>query len=402
MLYEIDRFVKRAVEAMLMFAAIIVTLAAGTPAASAADADVVTVRVPEGGIQPQARVDERGRIHLIFVTGDPKRGDVHYSRSDDGAKTFSKPIRINSQPNSVIAIGTIRGPHLAVGKGGRVHVAWMGSDKAEPKGANNSVPMLYARMNDAGDAFESQRNLISRRAGLDGGGSVAADAEGNVYVAWHAPDNPRQHEEEKRHIWVVRSGDEGRTFDEETAANPTPTGVCGCCGMRVFADHNGNVLALYRSATAMVNRDIFLLASKDKGKSFTAENVGPWRVGKCVMSTASLVEGPRGALLAAWEQEEQVYTSRLDPTTLKPSEPQPLSGTGKNPKHPVAAFDANGRSVVAWTEGTGWNKGGDVAWQVFDPLGRPVTGSKGRVNGLPTWSVPAVVPGPGGQFIVIY
>lgn len=48
--------------------------------------------------------------------------------------------------------------------------------------------MLYTRLNDAGDGFEPQRNVIQKRPGLDGGGSIAADAEGNVYVAWHAPN----------------------------------------------------------------------------------------------------------------------------------------------------------------------------------------------------------------------
>jgi DNA-binding beta-propeller fold protein YncE len=43
--------------------------------------------------------------------------------------------------------------------------------------------MLYARLDDAGTAFEPQRNLIQVAAGLDGGGSVAADQAGNVYVA---------------------------------------------------------------------------------------------------------------------------------------------------------------------------------------------------------------------------
>ena len=42
--------------------------------------------------------------------------------------------------------------------------------------------MLYTRLNDQGTAFEPQRNLMLRTFGLDGGGTVAADAAGNVYV----------------------------------------------------------------------------------------------------------------------------------------------------------------------------------------------------------------------------
>ena len=42
--------------------------------------------------------------------------------------------------------------------------------------------MLYTRLNDAGTAFEPQRDLIRMARGLDGGGAVAADGVGNVYV----------------------------------------------------------------------------------------------------------------------------------------------------------------------------------------------------------------------------
>ena len=42
-------------------------------------------------------------------------------------------------------------------------------------------------MNDSGTAFETERNVIHAAYGLDGGGSVAADDQANVYVAWHAP-----------------------------------------------------------------------------------------------------------------------------------------------------------------------------------------------------------------------
>src|SRR5207253_4479287 len=58
-------------------------------------------------------------------------------------ETFSEPLRVNRHPGSAIAIGNIRGAHLAVGKNGRVHVAWMGSSKATPKGPRDASPMLY-------------------------------------------------------------------------------------------------------------------------------------------------------------------------------------------------------------------------------------------------------------------
>src|SRR5438067_203097 len=85
--------------------------------------DVTLMRVPDGGIQPQVAVDAKGAIHMIYYSGDGLGGDVFYVRSRDGV-SFSKPMRINTQPGSAIAAGNIRGAHLAVGHNGRVHVAW--------------------------------------------------------------------------------------------------------------------------------------------------------------------------------------------------------------------------------------------------------------------------------------
>ncbi|HLU46506.1 MAG TPA: hypothetical protein VK116_00430, partial [Planctomycetota bacterium] len=89
--------------------------------------DVKVIRVPDGGIQPEVVRDDEGVVHMIYFSGDAKAGDVFYTRSKDDGASFRPPLRVNSQAKSVIAIGTVRGAQLAVGRDGRVHVAWMGA-----------------------------------------------------------------------------------------------------------------------------------------------------------------------------------------------------------------------------------------------------------------------------------
>jgi hypothetical protein len=79
-------------------------------------------------------------------------------------------------------------------------------------------------------------------------------------VAWHG--RGEKEGEENRRVWVARSTDEGKTFSRETAAWNEPTGACGCCGMRAFADRRGRVHLLYRAATDKVDRDMYLLSSE--------------------------------------------------------------------------------------------------------------------------------------------
>ena len=143
--------------------------------------EVLVRRVPEGGIQPEAAIDSRGVLHLLYFAGEPAGGDLFYVRSNDLGATFSTPIRVNSQPGSAIATGTIRGGQLALGRNGRIHVAWNGSDRALPRGAINpdlkkpGAPFLYARSTADGAGFEPQRNLnlarlLARWRRLDRGG----------------------------------------------------------------------------------------------------------------------------------------------------------------------------------------------------------------------------------------
>jgi hypothetical protein len=360
---------------------------------------VAVLRVPNHGIQPQVAVDGQGVVHMIYFRGDPAHGDVFYVRSVKGKEPFSSPIQVNSTSGSAIAIGNIRGPQMAIGKNGRVHVAWNGSDKATPKGPSNESPMMYTRMNDSQAAFEPERNVIHSAYGLDGGGSVAADKAGNVYVAWHAPQ-PNARGEENRCVWVVHSSDEGKSFAPERQAFSKPTGACGCCGMKAFADNAGKIFFLYRSAMEKIHRDMYLLTSGDHAAHFQGEKLHEWEAGTCPMSMESFCQAGN-SVLAAWETADQVYFVRIDPKTGERSVPVSPPGDPKRRKFPVMAANARGQTILAWTEGMGWQKGGSVAWQIFDEKGNPV-GDVGRADGVPTWSLVAAFAHPDGDFVIVY
>ena len=89
---------------------------------------------------------------------------------------------------------------------------------------------------------------------------------------------------------------------------------------------------------------------------------------------------------------------RVDPKTGKVSSPVSPDVKGK---HPVAVGNAAGEVLLAWTEGTGWGKGGAVAWQLYDSEGDTLS-EKGRVDGVPTWSLVAAVAKTDGSFVIIF
>jgi hypothetical protein len=260
--------------------------------------------------------------------------------------------------------------------------------------------MLYARSDAGGTSFEPQRNLMTVTTTLDGGGSIAADAAGGVFAAWHANALDGSDGEDARRVWIARSTNDGETFAGEAPVSDPVTGVCGCCALRLFTDAHGALHLMYRSATDVVHRDIYALVSRDAGRTFSGGRVHDWEIGACPMTSMAMAEAER--LWRAWETDGQVYFQALD--SAEPPLAPPLgasAGDAGSRKHPRLAVLPDGRLLLAWAEGTGWARGGSVAWQAFDSAGRPL-GTGGRQAGLPAWSFPAVVARPDGGFTILY
>jgi hypothetical protein len=351
-----------------------------SPARAISGGIVSIRRLPDGGLQPQVAVGTNGRVHVIYFRGESSHGDVFYMHSTDGRAEWSQSIRVNSTPGTAIATGTVRGAQIALGKGDRIHVAWNGAQSTRP----GVTPMFYTRSDAAHAEFEPQRAVMSDGYDIDGGGAVAADRTGHVYLVWHA-NAPGEQSEGARHVWLARSSDDGQTFERERIAWDQPTGACGCCGLGAFADTRGSLYILFRSAFDVVNRDMYLLTSRDHGEHFLGRKVDRWNVGMCVMSTQAFAEGVAG-VFTAWETKGQVYLARINPDNGRVLWSVGATGEDRTRKHPAIAVNSRGQVLFAWTEKTAWNKGGSAAWQLLDGDGH-VASPVGQAKGVPVWGL---------------
>lgn len=353
--------------------------------------DVVTRRVPDGGIQPRAILDARGVLHLLYFKGDPGGGDLFYVTSRDLGRTFSRPVRVNSTPASVIATGTMRGGQMAIGRAGRVHAAWMVT-------TTKPAVVRYTR-SGADGRFEAERTMPTTTADLDAP-AVAADDSGHVYVGWHGHAKDTPGKEESRAVWIRVSNDEGKTFAPERPAWTQPTGACGCCGLEFYADRTGTLFVLYRAAIESVHRDMYLLESTDHGAQFRGSAVQRWDINACPMSSMSFAENAR-ELFAAWETEGQVYAGLVDRARAAVQSPfAPPKGEAPR-KHPRLALTRSGEVMLAWADGAGWAKGGQLRYDVFDSGGKPLAQTV-TVDALPIWSFGAPVAAPDGRIVLFY
>jgi hypothetical protein len=150
-----------------------------------------------------------------------------------------------------------------------------------------------------------------------------------------------------------------------------------------------------------VERDMTLLVSRDQGKRFERMVLDGWRINQCTMSSESIAEGPKG-VLAAWETKGQVWFGQVSPQSSSSTSRIPAPGSTGDRKHPALACNAQGQTILVWTEGTGWQRGGALAWQVFDSAGQP-TPDRGRIDdGVPVWSLATVVARADGSFVIIH
>ena len=351
---------------------------------------VAIVAVPDGGIQPQAAVDDAGIIHLLYFKGEAAGGDLYYIQLTKPDQKTWQPIRVNSIPGSALATGSVRGGQIALGRDRRVHIAWHGSKPLEGK---SSVPVWYTRSEADGLSFQPQRAVSGPAEGLDGG-TVAADRSGHVVVAWHAMGS--RPGEGNRLVYLARSADDGATFSGEAPATAAPVGACGCCGIRALFDRAGALHVLYRAATDGTHRDTTWL-TVDGATVRPPVRVHPWELETCPMTTYALAETPDG-LAAAWETAQQIYSATLSAATGTVVRLSAIPGTGSR-KHPSIAVTPAGNRLIAWTEGTAWKRGGTLAWSLTDRNGVQIAAAS-NAGPVPVWGLVSAVSMLDGSFVI--
>src|SRR6266511_2569830 len=76
------------------FGLVVLFCLSGFYLAASESRQVKLIRTPDGGIQPQAAVDSKGVVHLIYYKGEADNGDIFYVRQKLGENTFSSPIPV--------------------------------------------------------------------------------------------------------------------------------------------------------------------------------------------------------------------------------------------------------------------------------------------------------------------
>jgi hypothetical protein len=317
------------------------------PAAGADDraSKVTTVPVPAVGGPVIAKTDSVGTVHLLCDSQDGPK----YARSTDGGVTFSAAIPVVSGGSQTAGL-EYAAWDMAVGKGGRVHVA-MSTNAWKLKLPQEEWGYFYANLDPGSSAFSPVRT-INRKPSE--GFSLAADDKGNVTACWLSDK-----------LYANVSHDNGETFAPFIELDPRYN-PCNCCTTSAAYGEDGRLAVFYREETDN-ERDMFLvLWDQDRGR-MERKRVSrtPWKIDACPM-TYYTISRERGGFVAAWPTRGQIYFARLDGQgdPLPPGEIETPGRSGM--RTGVLALTAPDRSTLV-----AWKKGDELGWQLYGADGRP-------------------------------
>ena len=363
--------------------------------ASCLDAPVpVTVlRVPDGGRMPQAAVDGTGAIHLMYFRVAITGGDLVYVRRGPGDAEWSERIAVNREPRSAIGMGPMDGGDMALVRSAaddtwRLHAVWFLPDP---------LRFLYARSTVDDTGFEPQRVLWELGdTVVEARPTVKADAQGRVFVAWHAP-TVEGADDAHAAMFLMRSNDGGDSFEPPVIVSPPTEGACGCCSPEAFATDD-TLWVSYRGAGDNLRRGQRLLTSTDGGHTFEDTLIQAWPVGACPVTTTTFARRDTSPLIA-WETEGQVYVAPVDDVGAAVS---PDDAPRFRRKNPAIATNQSGETLLAWGDAPGYRAGGTLSWQIFDADGQATSRRESEIDTIASGSGPAVVAMPDDGFVVIY
>jgi len=287
-------------------------------------------------------------------------GFVVVDTSKDGGKSFTKPLKVNAQPQKIGADGEAR-PKIAIGLEGNLYVTWTEGLKAPFTGY-----IWFARSIDQGKTFEKpmlvhqDKSEITHR--FD---SLNVNRHGKITVTWvdkrdllaaKAANKPY----EGAAIYYAVSENKGVSFSlEQKLADSS----CECCRIALTNKPDGTVAAMWRHVFEGSERDHMMaeIPANQTTPQPKRATFGRWKVDGCPHHGAALASGGEGAnwwgYHMAWFDggnddaggKATLYYARMDGEAWVSSPARKFGNMKKQAGHPAVAAIADNVWLV-WRE----------------------------------------------------
>ena len=280
------------------------------------------------------------------MTASPMRNAM-LAWSADGGKTWSPPVRVNSNTEAVQ--GEENGPKVAFSADKRTYVVWsIPGEKGDKTRAN-----IRFAMDDGKGRFTPAQTLneVKDTARFP---IIETAPDGTLLVAWidRRIDGPKP-----RQLYLMRLSPAGKALTKNYQVGE---GLCECCKLGIaFADGGKTVYMVDREVDGNKIRNHVLRKSTDSAQTFGAPveiyNDG-WQVPSCPHSGPSIGRDSRGQLHVSWftlgrsEQEAGIYYS-VSKDDGKSFAPRQLvqANTAPETLYATLAVGNDDRVYLAWS-----------------------------------------------------
>jgi hypothetical protein len=269
---------------------------------SAADTDAA---------EPAMATAADGSVYVAWVNHRPDgQADVMIARLSSDGKLQGSPARVNTQPGIATAW---RGdqPTLAIAPDKTVFVGWTGRVESN---AGHATNIYLSASRDNGQTFKNPVTVNDDLKVVDHGlHSLAIGKDGRIYLAWLDDRNAKpmeipaetkktkaHHMESNRELFMASSKDGGRSF---SANQRVATDVCPCCKTALAVSADGRVYLGWRQVLPGDLRHIAVASSSDQGNTFSAPKIvsdDQWVLTGCPVSGPTLAVAADGALIVLW------------------------------------------------------------------------------------------------------
>lgn len=200
---------------------------------------------------------------------------ILFSKSADGAQTWSTPVRISNEAgNCIDSDSTMEGAVPAVGPNGEIYVAWIGPDG-----------LVFNKSLDDGLTWLPHETLVTtvpggwdyNIAGLqrcNGLPQTICDLSngperGTIYINWTDQRNGTTDTD----VWLIKSADGGNTWIGPIRVNDDPPGSQQFLSWMDIDETNGNLYCVFYDRrnypSTSQKTDVYLARSLDGGNTFT-------------------------------------------------------------------------------------------------------------------------------------
>ncbi len=296
-----------------------------------------------------ATFDEDGRLWRAQV----RDGHLWVSRSDDAGASYGEPVKANAEPEAIAADGESR-PKL-VAKAGVLYISWTRSlEKPMTGDIRFSRSLDGGRSFSPAVTVNDNREIISHR--FD---AMAANGKGQVYIAWlDKRDQSEARKAGAEYLgaalYYAVSDDGGKTFRRNVKIADHS---CECCRTAMALDTDGIPVVVWRHIFDGNIRDhaIAKLDGKATAMRLSHEN---WNIAACPHHGPSVSIGPDGAYHAAWfsnaPQQRGLFYAYSAGRGKNFSVPLNFGKPAAQAAHP-AVLSLGSRVHLAWKEFDGDN-----------------------------------------------